>query len=62
MTGTLKVVDRGQRATASSRSVGSRVDDVEVSVVMPCLNEADTLAICIGKAQRALAEHGVGAR
>ena len=26
----------------------------EVSVVMPCLNEADTLAICIGKAIRAL--------
>lgn len=26
----------------------------EVSVVMPCLNEADTLAICIEKAQRAL--------
>src|SRR2546423_6127104 len=27
---------------------------VEVSVVMPCLNEADTLGICIDKAQRAL--------
>ena len=27
---------------------------VEVSVVMPCLNEAQTLASCIGKAQRAL--------
>jgi glycosyltransferase involved in cell wall biosynthesis len=31
----------------------------EVSVVMPCLNEADTLAACIGKAQRALHEHGI---
>jgi len=31
----------------------------EVSVVMPCLNEADTLATCIAKARRALAEAGV---
>ena len=30
--------------------------EVEVSVVMPCLNEADTLATCIEKAQRALGE------
>jgi glycosyltransferase involved in cell wall biosynthesis len=29
----------------------------EVSVVMPCLNEADTLEACIEKAQRALCEH-----
>jgi glycosyltransferase involved in cell wall biosynthesis len=32
---------------------------IEVSVVMPCLNEADTLAACIDKAQRALREHGI---
>jgi Glycosyl transferase family 2 len=32
---------------------------VEVSVVMPCLNEADTLATCIEKAQRAFREHGI---
>src|SRR5215471_19995084 len=32
---------------------------VELSVVMPCLNEADTLASCIGKAQAALREHGI---
>jgi glycosyltransferase involved in cell wall biosynthesis len=31
----------------------------EVSVVMPCLNEADTLATCIAKAQRAFADHGI---
>jgi glycosyltransferase involved in cell wall biosynthesis len=29
---------------------------VEVSVVMPCLNEADTIAACIEKAQRTLSE------
>lgn len=33
----------------------------ELSVVMPCLNEADTIAICIEKAKRAIAEHGIDA-
>jgi glycosyltransferase involved in cell wall biosynthesis len=32
---------------------------VEVSVVIPCLDEADTLAICIEKAQRALDAEGI---
>ncbi|MCY2952842.1 MAG: glycosyltransferase family 2 protein [Planctomycetota bacterium] len=32
---------------------------VEVSVVMPCLNEADTLATCIHKAQKALRESAI---
>lgn len=31
----------------------------EVSVVIPCLNEADTLAGCIEKAERALRTHGI---
>jgi glycosyltransferase involved in cell wall biosynthesis len=31
----------------------------EVTVVMPCLNEAETLAVCIEKATRSLAESGV---
>jgi glycosyltransferase involved in cell wall biosynthesis len=30
---------------------------VELSVVMPCLNKADTLGICIHKAQKAVREH-----
>jgi glycosyltransferase involved in cell wall biosynthesis len=30
---------------------------LELSVVIPCLNEADTIEACIEKAQRALAEH-----
>jgi len=34
-------------------------DEIEVSIVMPCLNEADTLATCIEKAQSALAKHGI---
>src|SRR6185369_5511855 len=31
----------------------------EVSIVMPCLNEADTLEVCIQKAQHALREHHI---
>jgi glycosyltransferase involved in cell wall biosynthesis len=31
----------------------------EVSIIMPCLNEADTLAVCIGKARRALNEQKI---
>ncbi len=34
---------------------------VELSVVMPCLNEADTLEICIHKAQQAFREHQISA-
>ena len=33
--------------------------EIEVSVVMPCLNEAETLATCIEKAQRSLEQLGV---
>jgi glycosyltransferase involved in cell wall biosynthesis len=59
MTAALKMVGRDQRAAANFASVGSGIDEVEVSVVMPCLNEAETLSTCIAKAQRALAEQGV---
>lgn len=33
--------------------------EVELSIVMPCLNEAETLAVCIAKANRFLATSGV---
>ena len=33
--------------------------DLELSVVIPCLNEADTLETCIEKAQRAMREHAI---
>jgi glycosyltransferase involved in cell wall biosynthesis len=36
-------------------------DIVEISIVMPCLNEADTLAVCIKKALAAIEEHGIRA-
>ncbi|MFO0940514.1 MAG: glycosyltransferase family 2 protein [Pirellulales bacterium] len=40
--------------------VGSSLDSdaIELSIVMPCLNEADTLATCIEKCQRVIAENG----
>jgi len=38
---------------------GDGLNVVEVSVVMPCLNEADTLATCIRKARRALIEGAI---
>jgi glycosyltransferase involved in cell wall biosynthesis len=34
-------------------------DDVELSVVMPCLNEAATVGICVKKAMDALELHGI---
>lgn len=37
----------------------SHDDSVEVSVVMPCLNEADTLATCIEKVHRAMRENNI---
>ena len=43
----------------ASRSALTNEGTVELSVVMPCLNEADTLATCIQKAQRAIAAHGI---
>ena len=36
-------------------------DTVEISIVMPCLNEADTLAVCIKKALAAIDEHRIRA-
>lgn len=34
-------------------------EDIELSVVMPCLNERLTLAVCIERAMRTLDEHGI---
>ena len=37
----------------------AKQDLIEVSIVMPCLNEAETLATCVKKAQWYLAEHNI---
>ena len=41
------------------RQIGQDRGTVEVSVVMPCLNESDTLRVCLEKAQRALLDSGI---
>src|SRR4030081_36568 len=45
----------------ASRSESSPRTGVEVSIVMPCLNEAETLARCIQKAQNAIEKDGLAA-
>jgi glycosyltransferase involved in cell wall biosynthesis len=46
----------GREAATAPAAVPSRV---ELSVVVPCLDEADTLAVCIRKAQRAMRDEGI---
>ena len=48
-----------QRPTMRAESTPSTA--VEVSIVMPCLNEAETLAKCIGHARNAIAKLGLAA-
>src|SRR5690348_13490545 len=36
-----------------------REGDVELSVVMPCLNEVRTVGVCVKKAMACLREHGI---
>jgi glycosyltransferase involved in cell wall biosynthesis len=42
-----------------SQHIENEASSPEVSVVMPCLNEADTLETCLTKAQRSLCEHKI---
>jgi glycosyltransferase involved in cell wall biosynthesis len=49
------------RAPAFESVFGEPSATPELSIVMPCLNEAETLAACIGKAQRAIASAGISA-
>lgn len=35
------------------------MSEIELSVIMPCLNEAETLAVCIRKAQAAIDAAGI---
>ena len=46
-------------STAVDSAVESTVVAIELSIVMPCLNEAETLAICIDKAQAYLSDAGI---
>lgn len=44
---------------APTRPPEAREDEIELSIVMPCLNEAETLAVCVKKAKAFLADHGL---
>src|SRR5258706_1616175 len=48
-------------AQRAPKQASSMPTGVEVSIVMPCLNEAETLAKCIRHAQRAIAKGGLAA-
>jgi glycosyltransferase involved in cell wall biosynthesis len=48
---------RERDATTTSADAAPR--DLELSVVIPCLNEADTIAVCVEKALRAMREHDI---
>jgi glycosyltransferase involved in cell wall biosynthesis len=40
-------------------AINGEASALELSIVMPCLNEADTLEVCIDKARRALSSHHI---
>ena len=46
-------------AAALLAATSEQVEQVELSVVLPCLNEAETLAVCVDKATQSLRRLGV---
>ena len=56
----LRALQESHKGESASRSTPvAEFSVVELTIVMPCLNEAETLARCIGKAMRFLEESGV---
>ena len=54
-----RLVEREVFQAAPAVRGAQEADSVELSIVMPCLNEAETIGICIQKAMRFLADNGV---
>jgi glycosyltransferase involved in cell wall biosynthesis len=52
-----KLMIQSEELPSSSSIPGT--PPLEVSIVIPCLNESETLATCIEKAQQALHQHGI---
>lgn len=46
-------------STVQEPTICVDTDDVELSIVMPCLNEADTIENCVRIAIKALRDHGI---
>ncbi len=49
----------GNLAAIATEGPHRAAGELELTVVMPCLNESETVAICVTKAMRWLHEHGV---
>ena len=57
---TVDVTEAGQYVSdAAAHPQAPAAGTVELSIVMPCLNEADTIETCVRKALAALSEHGI---
>lgn len=52
-------LDNGGAGQLALERMASGVEPLEVTVLMPCLNEADTVATCVGKAVQCLLDLGV---
>lgn len=53
----VKTTPKAEKAAASISA--DEEPTLELSIVMPCLNEADTLEVCVEKAKRSLHEHNI---
>ncbi len=55
----MDVLTKNPLAPASPSGVNSEQEQVSVSVVIPCLNEANSVAVCVDKALAAFRVAGV---
>lgn len=53
------VISGARAGSSAMKDVQASTADLELSVVMPCLNEADTLETCIFKANQAIQNYGI---
>ena len=51
--------DSAQTTQVSPKEESTTSDRVEVTVVIPCLNEADTVAGCVSKARQVIRDNGI---
>ena len=42
-----------------SHSISAVVEEIELTVLMPCLNEAETIGTCVAKAVKFLTDHNI---
>lgn len=57
----MNVINYKSLDSVKSTNSSIEINDIELSVVIPCLNEADTLAICIKKARKAIRDNRISA-